>query len=277
MTGRTRRARLGAWAIAAMAHAILTSAGAARAQDFSFPAPVGPNNSALAFLERGLPPQATGLTADAAITRWYGLPELTTRALAVGVGWRSFRSSLGLSQTGDPELGWSAAGLALGAAQRSGGVALRAVARRDRAPQPEAPVAGRGVGLETGAGAWIQASKSLEIWAALPQLWLQGAPPPLRRPLEIGGRLETGGVTLWFTHAAPGRATASRGDHRAGMGLSSGPLRLWLEARDRPLRGGVGLGARVRGISTAVGIESHPILGETVRLALGLEAAGGPP
>ena len=82
---------------------------------------------------------------------------------------------------------------------------------------------------------------------------------------------------MWFTHGAPALASVARGDHRAGIGVASGPLKFWLEARDRPLRGGVGFEARVLNISTAVGIESHPVLGETVSLMLGLGTRASSP
>ena len=44
--------------------------------------------------------------------------------------------------------------------------------------------------------------------------------------------------------------------------------RIWLEAKDRPLRGALGLSARARNIIAAAAVESHPVLGETVKLAI---------
>ena len=74
---------------------------AARAQDFAAPAPPGPDPSALAFLDRALPAAEGGARIEAASTRWFGLPELITRVAALELGWRSFRSAAGVSQTGE--------------------------------------------------------------------------------------------------------------------------------------------------------------------------------
>ncbi len=93
-------------------------------------------------------------------------------------------------------------------------------------------------------------------------------PPPLDRPLEIGGEFERDGLRLWLTRSAP--SGGAQADHGAGVALRSGPLLAWASARDRPLRGGVGLVASVRRFFVAAAVESHPELGETVQLGFGL-------
>jgi hypothetical protein len=251
--------------------AIAALAAPAVAQDFTSAALPGPASSAGAFIESGLPQIGAGAVLDASYTSWFGLPELETRAVACGGGWRLARVAAGFSQTGEPELGWSAVGLACGVARPAGGAGLRAVARRDCAIEPGSAAAARldaRAGAEVGWGAWLEAARGLRLWAAVPQSWSTGVAPPLDRPLEIGGEFERDGLTLWLTRSAPsGGADA---DHGAGVALRSGPLVAWASARDRPLRGGVGLVASVRRLFVAAVVESHPELGETVRIALGL-------
>ena len=257
--------------------ALLALAGRGSAQDFVPAAPAGPAAGPCSFLERGLPPVAAGPALDASYTRWFGLPELETRAVACGAGWRLARMAAGCSQTGEPDLGWNAFGLACGMARAEGGAGLRAVARRDRAIEPGSAAAARleaRAGVEVGWGAWLEAARGLRLWTAVPQSWTQGAAPPLERPLEIGAVYEGAeaagheGFLLWLTRSAPaGEASA---DHAAGAALRSGPLLAWGAVRDRPLRGGFGLSATAGRLLVAAEVESHPDLGETVRIALGL-------
>ncbi len=261
--------------LAALALLALAGPGArAVSQDFTCAALPGPATSAGAFIESGLPPLCAGPALDASYTRWFGLPELETRATACGAGWRLVRVAAGCSQTGEPDLGWSAIGFACGVARPDGGAGLRAVARRDRAVEPGSVAAARSearTGAEVGWGAWLQAARGLRLWAAVPQSWSDGVAPPLDRPLECGGEFERDGLTLWLTRAAPSGGTEA--DHGAGVALRSGSLVTWASARDRPLRGGLGLAASVSRLFVAAEVESHPELGETVRLSLGL--AGG--
>ena len=115
--------------------------------------------------------------------------------------------------------------------------------------------------------------------SSVPQAWAGGVAPPLDRPLELGARYEFGdpgdreGLALWLTRASPSRNSPA--DHGAGAALRSGPITAWGTVRDRPLRGGFGLAARVRWLLVAAEVEGHPDLGETVRLSLGL--IGPPP
>jgi hypothetical protein len=254
--------------------ALLAAAPPAPAQDFVSPARAGPTPSALVFLERGLAPPRAGATLEATTARWFGLAELSTRALACGLGWRSLRAAAGMSQTGEPEIGWSAAGIACGAARAAGGVAFRAEARRDRDARAVAASPGSGVGAEAGGGAWVAAGAGLRIWASAPQLWRRGASPPLARALEIGGVLDTGSLALWLARAAPPRP-AGPGTRCAGVAVARGPWELWLEARDQPLRGALGVSARAGFLRAAAAVESHPVLAETVRLSIGLDPARG--
>lgn len=254
--------------------ACLALATRAIAQDFTGAMPPGPASSAGAFIESGLPQIGAGAALDASYTSWFGLPELETRAVACAGGWRLARVAAGFSQTGEPELGWSAVGFACGVARPGGGAGLRAVARRDVAVEPGSAAAARfdaRAGAEVGWGAWLEAARGLRLWAAVPQSWSTGVAPPLDRPLELGGAFERDGLTLWLARSAP--SGGAEADHGAGVALRSGPLVAWASARDRPLRGGVGLTASARRLFVAAAVESHPELGETVRLALGLAGA----
>ena len=242
------------------------------AQDFVAPAQAGPAVSPLALLDRALPSAAPGVALSGSSTRWFALPELTTRALALGASWQGARAALGLSQTGDPELGWTALGLALGGANRRCGGALRAVARRDRHPAPEPGPLGPGAGLEAGAGAWADAGAGVTLWASAPQVWLRGAAPPLSRGLEIGAALRMGEGGLWLLRRASARDADARAGHEAGLSFGLGPLSAWARACDGPLRGGIGLAARARVVEATAEVSSHPVLGETVALAITVPA-----
>jgi hypothetical protein len=255
--------------VAGVALAVLTAA--AHAQDFEAPAPAWPPGSACALLERGLPAPTTSPTLEGVATRWHGLAALTTRAASGAIGWRAARLGAGLSQTGEPDVGWTALAMAVGAAVPEGGGALRVVARRDRTSRFGFDARGADVGVEVGGGAWIAAASALHVWASAPQMWTRGAAPPLARPLEVGGALDLGDVAVWLSRAAvQGYPRGSRGEHAIGMLTGAGPLDVWLMARDQPLRGGVGVAARVHTLRVAAEVESHPVLGETARMSLGL-------
>jgi len=237
----------------------------ASSQDFAPAEPPGPANSGAALLERGLPAAHGALAFEALATSWLGVPDLSTRAACVAVPVHSLRLAAGVSRTGAAELGWSAAGLAAGAAGPAGGAAVRALARRDLDPVPR-----QGPALEAGGGAWVRASRRARIWASAPQLWTRGA-PPLPQGLVIGASIETDGVAAWLERVAPARAADENGRHDAGLALDLGPARAWVEAREQPLRAAVGIEIAARRWSVRLRVESHPVLGETVSLAL----AGG--
>lgn len=244
----------------------------ARAQDFTGPAPPGPAGAPDRFLEDALPPAGAAPALAASLTGRYGLPELASGSLAAGLGLGPLRLAAGVAQFGDHDVGWNAAALGLGVVREGGGAGLRAVARRDRGVAPGSAAAlrlGARAGAEAGWGAWLRAARGLTLWATVPQAWATGTAPPLERPLEIGVRHEAaGGLAAWLVRAAPARGGAP--DHGAGLSLAAGPLVAWGTARDRPLRGGAGLAAAAGRLRVAAEVESHPDLGETVRLSAGL-------
>ncbi|OGF14752.1 MAG: hypothetical protein A2W00_03255 [Candidatus Eisenbacteria bacterium RBG_16_71_46] len=250
----------------------LTAAGTpSRAQDFSSAAAPGPAPSPVAFLEHGLPPASCTPAAEATLTSWHQVPGLTTRAAGLGAGWRTLRAAAGLSQSGDPEIGWSALGFAVGAACPSWGAAVRGVLRRDRAPGTVGSALGPGVGAEAGAAAWVEAARGVTAWAAAPQLWTRGVAPPLPRPLAIGARVEGGGLGAWLEREAAGASAPGR--LAAGLGLVAGPLSIRVGARDHPLGGVLGFAARASGFTVSAEVESHPVLAETLRIGIAVGAA----
>jgi len=256
-------------AATALALAALLPAAAA-AQDFASPGP--PLRSAMPFaaLERGTPPAEPGLALASAGVRWYGIAGLDTRAAAVAAGWRSARMAVGLSQTGDGAVGWTAAGVAAGIANPAAGAGLRAVARRDRTTPFDRPPAADDLGVEVGGAAWLEAGTGLDVWCSAPQLWMKGAAPPLARGLELGISASGPGWAAWLARESARGAAGRDGIHNAGLALTLDPLTAWVSARDAPTRGAFGLSAHASRIEVAVEIEGHPILGETVRLSLGV-------
>ena len=244
--------------------ALLLGAREGRAQEFADAAPTG-ERSLAALLERGLPAPASGLGATALATRWHGLAEIQTRSLAIGAGIRSLQIAAGVSQTGDAELGWSQLGVAAGAASERGGVAFRGALRR----RDGLATAREGIGGEVGAGAWVGAAPGFVVWTTAPQLWTRGDPPPLERWLEIGARLEWEEAQLWLARAAaPGAPRGLRAEHLAGLRVPAGTAAVWIEARDHPARGTLGVAVTVSELRVSAAVEGHPVLGETVRLTL---------
>ena len=144
----------------------------AHAQDFAAPAPPGPSTGPLAFLDSALPPALASFGIEAGQVSWFGVPGLGTRVAAAGLGAGAARIALGLSQTGEPDIGWNTLALVAGTGGVSGGASLRAALRRDRTPVPGSAL-GPGMGLEVGGGAWVEAGRSARMWADAPQLWLR--------------------------------------------------------------------------------------------------------
>ncbi len=240
------------------------------AQDFGSAA-APHTRDALRLLEDGLPGEASW-SIGSTTTRWWGLPELTTRAIAAHAPMRAGRVALGLSQSGDEALGWTSAALAIGAVGERSGGALRAVFRRDRTLSSAATGAwGAGRGAEWGAGAWLQPADGVEVWASAPQLATRGIAPPLRRALVCGVRLRSEDIALWATLSGP-RREAEAGARAVGASLSSGHAELWAEARDEPWRGIGGVSAGFGDLTLSCSIETHPRLDETVRLSLSWSA-----
>ncbi len=250
---------------------MLALASPAVGQDFDLPSPAWPSAPVAGWFERGLPPATAAPLLAAGVTRWHGIEALSTRSIAAGAGWRAARAGIGLSQTGEPDIGWTAVAAVVGAVTRRGGASLRALSRRDRTSPFGFDAHGAAVGVEIGGGAWIEARRGIHVWTSAAQIWTRGAPPPLARPLEIGGAADLGGVTLWLSRS--GVTGAARGGRAAGLAASAGPIDLWLVAHDQPIRGGVGIAAHVRGLRMAAQVDSHPVLRETARLSLG--AGGG--
>lgn len=245
-----------------LAAGCMLTAAAAGAQDFSAAAPQG-QGSAMTLLERGLPAPEGATSIETTVVRWFDLPDLTTRALAIGGAWSSTRWAAGVSRSGAEEIGWSAAAVAFGASAAGTRAALRACARRDAAGE---------TGIEVGAGAGSSLGGRARLWASAPQLWTEGAAPPLERHLELGVELTGPGIQAWFARAAaPAHAHGMEADHAVGVALEGRGLTTWVALRDRPVRGAYGLAAKGAGVRVTAEIESHPVLAETVRLGLAWE------
>jgi hypothetical protein len=246
--------------------AALLFARAAAAQDFSGASPAGSTRAPEGLLDRALPSASATFSASASQTRWWGLPDLETRSASLGGSFRSWRAAIGLSQTGEPELGWTALGLGIGATSDHAGAGLRACVRRDRdAPWSVARAFTTGDGVEAGAGAWVMAGDAVRAWASAPQVWTAGAAPPLARPLELGVRVGDEDAA-WVRIVAP--RAGDDGERALGLSLWVAPLQAWAEVRDAPLRGSVGLSASIAALRLAVRVDAHPVLGETTRLSL---------
>lgn len=260
---------------AALSCVALALAARAGAQDFAGPTPIGPPAGPAGFLERGLAPVRGSASLEFAHISLTGTPELTTRSLAVGAAFRGVAGAMGLSQTGDDVLGWEALALACGAARSDAAVALRALVRRDRSAEARLAPPDRGVGGEIGGGAWLRCGRALRVWASAPQLWRHGAAPPLARALELGARIGTPHLAAWLAREAAPAGWRIAGDHVGGVAIDAGPALLWLEARDRPLRGALGAAAQIGVVRVAAAVESHPVLGETARLSLAFGRGSG--
>lgn len=245
----------------------------ASAQDFGAPGPIMVNTGGFSLLEGGMPSTSTAWSFEALRTARHALSELTTRALATRGGYGPLRIAVGLSQTGDPEIGWTALGVALGTAGAEGGAAVRAVARRDRHPEPEPTPLGAGVGAEAGAGAWIRVTPMIDLWAQAPQLWHRGAAPPLARGMKLGVAARVDELRAWFEIETAPLGLSVEPVHHAGVAAGSGPVTVWLAARDGPLRASIGVHAGAGVWTVGADAESHPVLGETLRVAVGLSAA----
>lgn len=242
----------------------------AAAQDFALPR-VTPLSAAGAMLEDALPSVYAGPSLAAGTISWYGVPELSTRAVVAEGGWRAARGALGVSQTGDAELGWTTVALAAGVVAADWGVAARVLARRDRTTAFEFGAAPGEGGIETGAGAWLGLGGGATLWASAPGLAVTGAEPPLARPLEAGVEWRSPGLTLWLARrSAPpayGGATFA-----AGAASRAGPACVWLAAHDAPLAGSLGVALTYAACGVQAEVESHPWLPPTARIAVILAA-----
>ncbi|HTM57354.1 MAG TPA: hypothetical protein VL123_02945 [Candidatus Udaeobacter sp.] len=254
-------------ALAAMVHR------RACAQDFDGPDHAGPSVSPALWIERGLPDGDAGWRLDLVGIAWNGLEDFTTRSLAIGGGGGPLRLAIGVASTGDAEIGWNSAAAATGFISPRCGGALRAIARRDRSipvSEPGAGIESRPIGIECGAGFWSAIGSHSRLWASLPALYGAGEAAPLDRGLETGIVGGARDVSAWLAWSAPAHA-ADQGERTAGVEIATGPAAIWVEARDRPFRAAIGVHAHHRGFEVAAEVTEHPVLGETLRLALTLE------
>jgi len=68
--------------------------------------------------------------------------------------------------------------------------------------------------------------------------------------------------------AAPGAPRGLRAEHLAGLRVPAGTAAVWIEARDHPARGTLGVAVTVSELRVSAAVEGHPVLAETVRLTL---------
>lgn len=254
---------------------------AASAQDFTSVVSPALAHGAATLLDLGLPPRSAAAELASSASRPYGLAELDAGWIAAGGGVRAVRSALGVARSGDRTLGWQSLGVAIGLARDDAGVAVRGVARRDRAhdtgvaqgsPESVERSIAAADGAEIGAGGWVRIAHSTEAWVAHPQLATRGAAPPLRRALEAGISWQNGAVGVWVVReAAPGTRTSE--SHRLGLGLGVPRAWVWGELRDAPLRCAVGVAARAGGVAVAAVADMHPVLPPTARLSLSFGGA----
>ncbi len=247
---------------------IALAASPAHAQDFERGGEAGAASGPAAFIAGARPPADGFASAEALGLSRFGLPEISTQAIAAGGGWHSLRAAAGFSQTGDAEIGWSAWGAALGVASSRWGAGVSGIARRDRTPRAGLPW----WGYECGMGLWVRAAPRVVAWASAPQLWSDGAAPPLERGLAVGVRAEGDGLYAWFEHETRPDAAAAV-THRGGVALVEGPFEVRAEGLDAPLRAALGVRARAAFVTACARVESHPLLGETVTVALAIGRA----
>jgi len=235
----------------------------ARAQEFAVPGASAVNGPG-SFLDRGLPDiRASGAVA-ALDTRW---PlDLSERSLMIGGARHGVAAAAGVSRAGSEAFGWSGAGLALGFADRLAAAGIRGLIRRDDGATEFEPH----LGVEAGAGGWMRIPFG-SVWASAPQAWLDGVAPPLARGLSIGVELESPGVLFSIEREAPRRGIVEGAGHTARLALVWSGVSAWIEARDDPWRGGIGLEASAGALRVATQVDSHPVLAPTVRLSVGLE------
>lgn len=253
---------LGAWL------AVSPVAGAALAQDFATPAPGGRGETPAAFLERALPASRARAAFELLAIAWDPAAQLTTRAVAGAASWHGLAWAAGISSSGDQEVGWNTAALALGQAGAAHGAGVRAAVRMDRARDG---ARARAPGGEAGAGFWSALGSRGRIWASAPMALVAGEAPPLDRGLETGVSLSAAEFSAWLAWAAPAGAVDA-GERHLGLSCESGMLALWAEARDRPLRAALAVRAR-RGVLTVTAeVDEHPMLGESARVSLAIGA-----
>lgn len=246
------------------------------AQDFATSAESAPATAPAAMLDSALPPRGAAPGAEAFVLSRFALSALATRGAAAGLGWRSLRVAAGISQTGDPDIGWVAAGVACGVVHHAWGAGLRAVARRDQDPLARWRSPHGGSGAECGGAVWFDLARDATLWASAPQVWAFGVPPPLARGLTTGIRIGGPDARAWIAHEARPATGTGTASHRAGFALGAGVFALRVEGFDGPLRAAIGVEAGIPLGRVHATMESHPVLGESVHLGivLGMRAPG---
>ena len=225
-----------------------------------------------ALLEHALAASEPAWSLEAGSTRWWGLSSLETRALAAAAPWRALRAAAGLSQTGEPELGWTSLAASFGGATPGAGAAVRVLARSERdSDYRVARAFSARAGYEAGGGAWLEPASGMRVWASAPQMFTHGPAPPLARPLELGVRVG-GASAAWATLVSP--RAGDDGTRALGVSLAVDPLTVWAEVRDAPLRGAAGLAAGWGPLALEARVDAHPVLGETARVSLAWSHAG---
>jgi hypothetical protein len=245
---------------------LLACAPQAAAQEFDPVLDVG--GSALAFLAQGLPPADRATRFELSAVRWDGLGELTGGAVAAHVARGPLHVGAGVAHVGADDLAWNAGAVAVGGGGAPGGAALTAIVRRPDVPQGSTLDAR--LGIEAGGGAWIALAPGWRAWASDPGAWSSGVAPPLAPALELGVSARVPGLVAWAARAG----SRGGGAHRAGLGLALGTAGAWLEARDQPLRGALGVWTASHGLALALRADAHPVLAPTMRVLI---AIGGAP
>lgn len=250
-------AGLGLWLATAPVHA----------QDFATPHAW---HGAAAMLESGRPPGSGSASVELSSTRWWGLPDLDTHAIAVASGVRSLRWAAGVSRTGAGDLGWRAAALALGAASDRDAIGLRALVRRAAVPGSGEPA-----GVEVGGAARTALGEAIELCVSAPQLWTHGASPPLRRPLVATLRGDSESAAAWLALEAPRPGAA--GERSVGAAVRGAGATAWAEARGAPWRGAFGVELAASRMTLGTRVEWHSELGEIVQLVVAFGRDRGRP
>jgi hypothetical protein len=234
----------------------------ARAQDFSAPAPAGHTPGAGVALERSLPPSRAESGIEFLSVRWSAMTEFATHAVAADAWWQSVVFAAGVSSSGDAEVGWNAAAMLVGLDAPAAGIALRALVREERDPASV-----RALGLEIGGGFRSAITPNLTMWASAPSALRSGEPPPLDRGIEVGMRWCGRGFAAWGAWSAPAR-DVNAGERSIGIASGPGRFETWMEARENPLRGSLGMRASRGALEVAAEVGEHPVLGENVRVSL---------
>jgi len=251
--------------------AVVFMAATACAQDFMVISPMPNGPAASRLLEDSWPAPHAGFGLVAQRSDWWGVPGLTTRALALHAAWRSCRMACGVSQTGLAEVGWTTGAIAWGVASPHAGAAVRASVRTDRlAAWTPSRVVSREATAEVGGGAWVRTGRAITIRVSAPQLVQRGTAPLSR---SLGCEVRYGDAhALWLALRAP--RGGRDGERACGAALAIAPCVLWGELRDAPLRASTGVAFAWRRATCELRLDEHPVLGEAVHVSLAWSREG---